>query len=538
MLKWMFDNRFKIISIYLGYSLAWYFGWQASVGFETITNITSWFLPAGIRVASLILINKKYWFVIALAEFTGIYVVNSEENSFTTILGEAVGTFIPFIIYMVTIHFYLKSTNRVRFELVSHVIKFFTWTGLGAFLTAVTLVTSLVLQEQLTYDLLITTILLFMLGDFVGILMLVPLAIAIKFLLTKEITYLKLKNSFSLFNTVLISTLIILTVFFIQQGMVYYIKLFALIPIIIFAYKNGWIGATFSLFIVNIIILVVSFISSDASNLLERQLYLIAISMTGLLLGAAMSEQKHLNLTLAIKNKDLLTLIEKNQFLAQKIINIQENERKIISRELHDELGQNITGLKLNIQVIKKMVGKSKISPILESLDNIADITYKSTYDLMHWLRPRVLDDLGLKQALSGNAFKQLLNNANIEYISTLKGDFDLLNDDITIAVYRIAQECVNNTIKHSKAKHCWLSLIVEDSVVTLEVKNDGQKFDVDQINKLKSSFGLQGIEDRVLALGGAYTLSSYSNETIHKVLFNKSINIQVQGFESSNKNK
>jgi len=100
MKKWIIENGVEALWIFIGYSLAWYFGWQLSVNFETIADITSWFLPAGIRVTSLLLINKKYWGVIALAEFTGIYAVNITDNPFTSNIGEAIDTFLPILIYM------------------------------------------------------------------------------------------------------------------------------------------------------------------------------------------------------------------------------------------------------------------------------------------------------------------------------------------------------------------------------------------------------------------------------------------------------
>ena len=523
MTKWNFENWLMALGIFLGYSLSWFFGWQLSVNFETIADISSWFLPAGIRVSSLLLFNKKYWGVIALAEFTAIYAVNSTENPFATSLGEAVGTFLPILIYMLVTHLYLKSSHKVRFDSLTHVVKLFSWIGFGTLLTAGVLVSSLMFQGQLIKDQLITTILLFMLGDIVGILLLVPVAVAIKYLLDSKKTFIGLIKSVTWPTVIMIIISLFIAVLLVMQSMTYYIKIFAFIPIIIFSYRNGWLGAAFSIFMINIIIVLASFVSEDMGTMLEKQLYLIAISMTGLLLGTAISEQKLLNFALVRKNDELLianstlrTLIEKNQQLAQKIVDIQEDERKYLSRELHDEIGQNITALKLHINVIKQMSKEPEVITVLDAIENIADITYESAYNLMHSLRPRVLDELGLEVALTSGSFNQLLNCAEIKFITNIEGDLSLLNEQLKIAIYRISQETINNAIKYSKARHLWLSLIIQKSNLHLEIKDDGIGFDT--VIKDDSGFGLQGIEDRVTALGGDYSLTSNTSGTTHSI--------------------
>jgi len=525
MKKWIIENGVEALWIFIGYSLAWYFGWQLSVNFETIADITSWFLPAGIRVTSLLLINKKYWGVIALAEFTGIYAVNITDNPFTSNIGEAIGTFLPILIYMLAVHLYLKSSHHIRFDSLKHVINLFFWTGLGAFITAGVLISSLMLQGQLSEDKLIITILSFMLGDFVGILLLVPIAVAAMSSLSNKNYLINFKET-TIWSTIIIGSIsLFIAALLVQQGMVYYIKLFAFIPIILFSYRNGWLGAAFSIFIVNVVIVVASFISTDMGTMLEKQLYLIAISMAGLLLGTAISEQKLLNFTLVNKNEELLIanntlliLIKKNRQLAQKIVDIQEDERKNLSRELHDEIGQNITALKLHIDVIKQMSTSSELIDVLDSIENIANITYESAYNLMHSLRPLVLDELGLEAALTSGSFKQLLSCADIKFITNIDGDLTQLNDQLKIAIYRITQETINNAAKYSKAKHLWLNIIVQKSYLLLEIKDDGIGFDTTTTTNDNSSFGLQGIIDRIMALNGDYNLSSNTSGTTHSV--------------------
>ncbi|WP_448567350.1 MASE1 domain-containing sensor histidine kinase [Thalassotalea ganghwensis] len=524
MKKGLTDYGSKALCIYIVYAVLWCLGWQLSVNFETIADITSWFLPAGIRVSALLFLPMRYWPVIAFSEFTSIFIVNSVDSPFQTTLGEIIGTFPPIMIYMYCVDQYLKSSKEVKLDSVQPVLNLFSWVGLGALLTASILVTSLVFQEQIPKEQLVTTVMSFMLGDFVGVLLVAPICYALAQVIQSKVKI----NYRYLSKVVLLSVLTIATatlVLLTQPSTGYYIKLLAFIPIVLFAYKHGWIGATASIVAVNSLIVVASFVTNDFGNMLEKQLYLIAMSMTGLLLGAAMSEQKMLNITLQDKNTalskandELLNQLKKNQQLAQKVVTIQEDERKVLSRELHDEIGQNITALKTNLSAVKQLSNSPSITPILDSINNIADATYSSAYNMMHWLRPRILDDLGFEKALTHDNFVQLLANAGINYIPTLNGNLDSINEDIKIAVYRITQECINNSVKHSKASNLWLDLSVNKANIKLRIKDDGIGFDT---KEQKQGLGIQGIEDRVMALAGRYTLLSNEEGTEHFINFN-----------------
>ena len=522
--KGLFDYSAKAIGIYITYAFFWSFGWQLSVNFETISDITSWFLPAGIRVSALLFLPRKYWPVIALSEFTGIYIVNMTDSPFTTALSTAIGTFPPILLYMLCVHQYFKTSKKVRLNAVDPVLRLFTWAGLGALLTASVLVSSLVFYDQIPKEQHLTTILSFMLGDFVGVLLIVPIFYALNQVVTGKVTinYKQLGKVLFLSSIAITAAIILLLT---QSNTAYYVKLLAFIPIVLFAYRHGWLGATISIVAVNILIVVTSFVTSDFGNMLEKQLYLIAISMTGLLLGAAMSEQTVLNLTLQSKNKalstannELVAQLKKNQQLAQKVVTIQEDERKLLSRELHDEIGQNITALKTNLNVVRQLADTPNVTPILDSINNIADATYSSAYNMMHWLRPRVLDDLGFEKALTNDSFVQLLANAGIDYTPTLEGDLDLLSEDLKIAIYRITQECINNAVKYSQATHLQLNLSVKQACIELCIEDNGIGFDTKQD---KQGLGLQGIDDRVTALAGSYNLYSTTQGTKHSIRFN-----------------
>lgn len=224
-------------------------------------------------------------------------------------------------------------------------------------------------------------------------------------------------------------------------------------------------------------------------------------------------------LIISKSNKRLNLLLLKNKSLARRIVAIQEEERKLLSRDLHDEIGQNLTALQYHINAAKDSRDQTELHEMLNSIDEITAITYRSSYELMHWLRPMVLDDYGLEHALSNHIISKLLSESNIEYHQSFSGDFSGINDEISTNIYRIAQECITNAAKHSQAKNLWLTLSLKNECLKLTVRDDGIGFDVQAEFKRESGFGIEGIQDRLDAMEGTLELTSGSEGTRYKII-------------------
>jgi two-component system sensor histidine kinase UhpB len=124
----------------------------------------------------------------------------------------------------------------------------------------------------------------------------------------------------------------------------------------------------------------------------------------------------------------------------------------------------------------------------------------------MNWLRPRILDDLGLKESLCGSYFTQKLKQADIAYHCLITGDIEQLDDKQAITFFRVTQECVNNAIKHSQASNLTLLLNIGEQTVTLTISDDGVGSNGNASNSMnQGGFGLTGIEERVIALNGHF---------------------------------
>jgi signal transduction histidine kinase len=198
--------------------------------------------------------------------------------------------------------------------------------------------------------------------------------------------------------------------------------------------------------------------------------------------------------------------------LAIRMLMVEENERRRISRELHDDAGQSLVVIRLQMELIEQLLPPG--SEERERLAEARDITEKTILDirrLISDLSPAVLEQLGL-----GAALRQLLNRFRIRYDGQTNldvGQLPTLDSNFQLVVYRLAQECLNNISEHSKATTVNISVSADDKVLRLHVEDNGTGFDVEQTLERKDAFGLIGIRERVAVLGGTVDIISTRKE-------------------------
>ena len=293
-----------------------------------------------------------------------------------------------------------------------------------------------------------------------------------------------------------------------QPASLYTLQLVAFIPIVWFAYRYGWLGTMLYTCSLMILMLIKAYQAPD-DILLSFQPYIISYSLVAIFVGCLVEENNQFRRSINLKNKELIAsnqslikLNKRNVELLKEMQNIQEKERKMLASALHDELGQNITAFQVVLQA-QENKNQNKNSQLTTLLKQSTDAIYESVYDLLHWLRPRILDDQGLEKALTSDYFAKKLANANIHYHSNLEGDLTELNDAQSTAIFRIVQEAVTNCIKHSNAKHFYVSCNLSDQLLTLELRDDGSEHQYTSTSLQKGGFGLIGISERVEVLSG-----------------------------------
>ncbi len=211
---------------------------------------------------------------------------------------------------------------------------------------------------------------------------------------------------------------------------------------------------------------------SPHQSVIGMQLFLIEIGLPIMLMAALLAERRN-----AIKS-----LQESNQQvhrLAGQLINAQEDERRRVARELHDQIGQSLTTVKINLDTLRLSSNLADARPLLDEGSGLVDQALEQVRDLSVLLRPSMLDDLGLEPAL-----RSLLNSqsARSGYNAIFRVDGLHTRPALQVETicYRVAQEGLTNVSRHARAKHVWLDVIVKDGRLRMILRDDGIGFDVD----------------------------------------------------------
>ncbi len=199
------------------------------------------------------------------------------------------------------------------------------------------------------------------------------------------------------------------------------------------------------------------------------------------------------------------------RFLSQKLVQAQEEERKSISRELHDEIGQMLTGLRLEIRNLEEL--RTSPGPAfqehLAEARNLAERTLRAVRNLAMGLRPSMLDDLGLAPALQWQV-REFSRLNGIPATAEIDGDLHKLPEEVCTCVYRVVQESLTNCARHAQAKNVHVTLHGSRSRIVMTVKDDGIGFD--SSGAPSRGLGLIGMEERVRELRGKMAISSLPN--------------------------
>ncbi len=222
-------------------------------------------------------------------------------------------------------------------------------------------------------------------------------------------------------------------------------------------------------------------------------------------------------MAVAIENARLYEEVQDKEILRgellERVISAQEEERKRIARELHDEAGQTLTALTLNLAEVEEALprDKKKAEQMVEQAKSLTVRLLAETRRLISDLRPMVLDELGLIPALRNYAksFSQL---AGLDIQIRAGTPVRRLELPIETALYRIAQESLNNVAKHGHSTKAVVYLSVDDSRVIISIEDNGRGFDVQNIFKSRNhsrGLGLLGMQERVQLLGGIFHIES-----------------------------
>jgi PAS domain S-box-containing protein len=191
--------------------------------------------------------------------------------------------------------------------------------------------------------------------------------------------------------------------------------------------------------------------------------------------------------------------------LAAGLERARESERAAIAREIHDELGQTLTGLKMDLAALRPVLAEGPGARKLESMVRLIDGTIESVRDLSSRLRPSVLDDLGLREAIEWQT-AEFARRSGVECRLDLAAHWRSVDEKVALSVFRIFQESLTNIARYAQASRVVVSLQQDESGLRLQVEDDGVGIDP-VVASSGDSLGLLGMRERAASLGGIVTV-------------------------------
>jgi PAS domain S-box-containing protein len=211
---------------------------------------------------------------------------------------------------------------------------------------------------------------------------------------------------------------------------------------------------------------------------------------------------------LHVMQKELADTLGENRLLSQKYLMVQEEERRSLARELHDELGQCLNAIKLDAVAIRDVSHgqQPEIEASAIAIVELSGHVYDVVRGIMQRLRPAALDALGLHDAVAHLVGQWQRRNRAVDCRFVASADLSGLGEIMNITVYRLVQECLTNVAKHAKAAHLTVSLERLGAEVQVVVLDDGGGMD---LQAKRTGLGLVGLRERVEALQGRLHLTS-----------------------------
>jgi signal transduction histidine kinase len=205
----------------------------------------------------------------------------------------------------------------------------------------------------------------------------------------------------------------------------------------------------------------------------------------------------------------LLTQRENLRQMAEHVVTAQEEERKRLSRELHDDLGQALIAHALSLRnlQLELPLQADLLNTRLDSLTTDANQIIQRMHALAHDIRPTLLDTLGIRSALETHC-REFSFRTGLPVIFEADLELPEMPDVYSITLYRILQEALTNVIKHSHARQVWVVLSLEEHNITLTIQDNGTGFILDE-NETRNGIGITSLRERVTLVGGELAISS-----------------------------
>jgi len=237
-----------------------------------------------------------------------------------------------------------------------------------------------------------------------------------------------------------------------------------------------------------------------------------AISVAGeravLMVVRCITQRLEIKRSLQLANQRLTSL-------STQVLELLERERQMISRELHDDIGQALTAMDLSLGWVQKRVDAPPVQERLDLIGSMIKESLSKVRNLSLMLRPPQLDALGLAAALEWQA-ERVLKGAEVRCVVETEGLAQEPEKDVAQIAFRIAQECLTNILRHASASHVLIRLSSDEQRLCLEIVDDGRGFDVAAVERETLSVGILSMRERAAMVGGHLSISSRNRVGTH----------------------
>ena len=450
--------------------------WLISSNFETVSNTVSWYLPAGIRLSAFLLLPIRSWPALLISEklthlalFHPGGILDNSEFMSGSIHWYFVHLLITPLLLCAAVYTFRRYYRSPYLDNVSSTLSLLSFSMILSISLGFMFLGRRAIESEMGLVPFLATLFEFSLGDFVGIVVLLPFFIT---LYTKQCF--KHDNRQLTYIVVGWLAILIASAYAYTNGinLSYQLKYIAVLPALYLAHRFGIFGSSLSCLLIGVTAFTVS--TQTSLNPLEHQFYIISLCVGCLILGASVTQAKEMTQTLAKsnaqireKNMQLNKAVSNTRAVTAMLVSVQEEERRKLSRDLHDDFGHRIVDLKLQLSLKSKDDLPSVLS---DKIDNLYFAMKKS----LGGLRPSGIDNLPIESVLERSEIISSLNSSKVAYMMNVEGTPVAFDHTQKIHIYRILQEAVTNSIKHANATRLVIDICYCNDRAVFSISDNG----------------------------------------------------------------
>ncbi len=487
-----------------------------------------WFLPAGLRLAVLWVLPAKRWHWLLLAE--GLVACYLDWRTDDSLLEGhfIILSFAPLFVYAIALYLIRGPGAGAALNTPRNMLMLLTSGGLSAL--AVSPILSYFYRGNSFSEVGFDpgswgSIFSFVYGDLIGQLSVAPVLI-----LLFSLSRLGLRE-LGLWRAVFLSTIssaLVLVLLHFRQVLAPFLLLLVFAPMFMVAFRRGWKGAALSVTLTGLLFEGYLHFNPLPLDLVILQLAFALIAAGSLVLGAAMSalRDSHFSLQrqhqhMALVNAELLDTSEELRQVTQRLVRIEEQGQRELADELDVELGQSLHTLGTHLSLAVRSVKEQETLKILSSIREKTREMEDSLRRVLRQLRPKALDNKGLKDALIHGPLHEVLDDAGIALETDFLGSLNNLHEDEKTAIYRICQTITRQATSLNGVNKLKITVQVNDEItsdhdVSLEIAIS--PITSEQATQVTSP--LTAVQDRVLSLNGDYMVQMRDQSLLHRIVF------------------